>query len=255
MEKSIPKDTEWKKMYEFIVECGKVHDPYRFTVKIVEGLKDFLDFDDAIVLFLDGNRNIVDQYLYRFDKNWFHIFIEYYAKKNISPYFGMDVDASESEHHPRVELIDWKKIPYSDFIRDYIQENHLSESLAFVLYDLNGFARTVFSFDLKHGRHYSDHAVDIVKLLVPALNNLHKNFYVKIPGGFRHSNPLWNDAQLTERETQIVDLICQGVSPNNISKILHIATSTTYKHIAHIYEKFRVSSKQELLVKLLNTQR
>ncbi|MBQ8063256.1 MAG: DNA-binding response regulator, partial [Clostridia bacterium] len=56
----------------------------------------------------------------------------------------------------------------------------------------------------------------------------------------------------TDREVEIVDLICQGISPANISKILHIATSTTYKHIAHIYEKFHVSSRQELLVKLLN---
>ena len=94
--------------------------------------------------------------------------------------------------------------------------------------------------------------IEVLNILVPALNNLHKNFYVKIPGGFRQSNPLYADAQLTDREVEIVDLICQGVSPANISKILHIATSTTYKHIAHIYEKFHVSSRQALLVKLLN---
>lgn len=248
-------NVQWEALYNFIVDCGKVHDPYRFTVKIVGGLEPFLKFDDAVVLFLDGNRNIVDQYLDHFDKNWFHIFIEYYARQNISPYFGMNTDAAESDQHPFVNVLNWDEVPYSDFVRDYIRENHLSESLSFVLYDLNALPRTVVVFDLKDGKHFSERAINIVKLLVPALNNLHKNFYVKIPGGFRHSNPLWNDAQLTDRETEIVDLICQGVSPNNISKILHIATSTTYKHIAHIYEKFHVSSKQELLVKLLNTER
>lgn len=255
MKENTSQKTDWEKLYKFIVECGKVHDPYQFSVKIVRGLEKFLQFDDAVVIFLDGNRGIVDQYLYKFDKNWFHIFIEYYAKKEISPYFGMNTDAAENPNHPFVTVLDWNKVPDSDFVRDYIQENHLSESLTFLLYDLNGLPRSVFTFDLKHGKHFSETAIETMKILVPAINNLHKNFYVKIPGGFRHSNPLWNEAQLTDRESEIVDLICQGISPNNISKILHIATSTTYKHIAHIYEKFHVSSKQELLVKLLNTER
>ncbi|MBO7690688.1 MAG: hypothetical protein J6T14_07670, partial [Clostridia bacterium] len=148
--------------------------------------------------------------------------------------------------------IRWWDMPDSEFIREYINENRISESLSFVLYDLNRQPRSVFTFDMKDGKKFKKEDVELLYTLVPALNNLHKNFYVKIPGGFRHSNPLYTDAALTDREVEIVDLICQGVSPANISKILHIATSTTYKHIAHIYEKFHVSSRQELLVKLLN---
>jgi DNA-binding CsgD family transcriptional regulator len=41
------------------------------------------------------------------------------------------------------------------------------------------------------------------------------------------------------------------MTPTTISKSLYISKATTYKHIAHIYEKLHVSSLQELLVRLL----
>lgn len=243
----------WEKLYEFIVKCGKDHDPYHFTVTIVDGLKEFLDFDSAMIFFLDGNRNLVDQYLYNFNPNWLRIFNEYYSKtEELNGTFAWTAKADEQENEPFISYIRWWDMPDSEFLRDYIKENRINESLSFILYDLNRQPRSVFNFDMKDHKRFKAQDIEVLNVLVPALNNLHKNFYVKIPGGFRHSNPLYADAQLTDREVEIVDLICQGVSPANISKILHIATSTTYKHIAHIYEKFHVSSRQALLVKLLN---
>ena len=56
---------------------------------------------------------------------------------------------------------------------------------------------------------------------------------------------------LTRREQEVAQLLCEGVSPENIGKNLCISLSTTNKHIAHIYRKTKVSSRQELLVTLL----
>lgn len=244
---------DWEQLYKFIVKCGKEHDPYHFATVICDGLKDFLDIDSAEIFFLDGNRNLVDQYLYNFSANWIRIFNEYYSKLNeTTTIYGWRAAVNEPDSTPFISYIRWWDMPESEFIRDYIRENAINESLTFVLFDLNRQPRTVLNFDMRHGKKFKSQDIDILNELVPALNNLHKNFYVKIPGGVRYSNPLYTDAKLTDREVEIVDLICQGVSPANISKILHIATSTTYKHIAHIYEKFHVSSRQALLVKLLN---
>ncbi|MBO7690351.1 MAG: hypothetical protein J6T14_05910, partial [Clostridia bacterium] len=208
---------DWQKLYEFIVDCGEDHDPYHFTVSIVDGLKDFFDFDSAMVFFLDGNRNMVDQYLYNFNPNWIRIYLDYYSKmEDVAPRFGLNIEAAEMESGPFISYIRWWDMPDSEFIRDYINENRISESLSFVLYDLNRQPRSVFTFDMKDGKKFRKEDVELLYTLVPALNNLHKNFYVKIPGGFRHSNPLYTDAALTDREVEIVDLICQGVSPANI---------------------------------------
>lgn len=90
-----------------------------------------------------------------------------------------------------------------------------------------------------------------LQLAIPHLNNLHKNFYYQ---GFSRKvikRATWETANLTARETEIANLLCQGISPANISRTLYISLSTTYKHIANIYKKMHVSSQQELLVRLL----
>jgi DNA-binding CsgD family transcriptional regulator len=100
-------------------------------------------------------------------------------------------------------------------------------------------------------KNFSNDELMNLQLAIPQLNNLHKNFYYQ---GFSLNaikRDTWETANLTAREAEIADLLCQGVSPANISRTLYIAPTTTYKHIAHIYEKMHVSSQQELLVRLL----
>lgn len=246
---------DWDRIYQFVLDCGSVHDPYRFSTHVVDGFHTLMDFDSAMVFFLDGNRRIVDQYLCNFDPRLFRLYVEYYSKIDMSSSgIGLFLDAAEPGNEPFIFHIDWTQVPPSDFLTEYVSETDTGESLTFVLYDLNRQPRSVFTFNVRTGKHFSDADLEQLDLVVPLLNNYHKNFYVKIPGGFRHSNPLYTEANLTKRETEIVDLICQGVSSVNISKILHIAPSTTYKHVTHIFEKFHVANRQELLVKLLNQE-
>lgn len=66
------------------------------------------------------------------------------------------------------------------------------------------------------------------------------------------SQTFWKEANLTAREIEVVDLLIQGIAPQEIAKILYISMSTTYKHITHIYGKFQVSNRQELMCRLLS---
>ena len=52
---------------------------------------------------------------------------------------------------------------------------------------------------------------------------------------------------LTPREQEVFVLLAQGRSSTFISKELFISTNTVRKHIAHVYEKLGVHSRQELL--------
>jgi DNA-binding CsgD family transcriptional regulator len=92
--------------------------------------------------------------------------------------------------------------------------------------------------------------MNIMAVILPHLNNLHKNFF------FNSSDSSLNTGGaipgLTARESEITALLCKGVVPALIGEQLFISLTTVYKHIAHIYEKLSVSSRQELLVKLYN---
>ena len=98
---------------------------------------------------------------------------------------------------------------------------------------------------------FTDHEIETVKLLTAHLNNLYKNMFVRPSGQLRIWDKARDEVDLTPREKEVLDLLCQGVKPAFISRELRISIGTTNKHIAHIYKKFGVDSKQELLVKLL----
>jgi len=57
-----------------------------------------------------------------------------------------------------------------------------------------------------------------------------------------------SDAQLTNREKEIVDLISGGLSNKEIAARLHIATHTVKSHVHNILEKLALSSRLQIAV-------
>jgi len=58
--------------------------------------------------------------------------------------------------------------------------------------------------------------------------------------------------ELTPREVQIADLVCQGLRNNRIAESLHIQPATVQVHVRNIYRKIRVKGKINMLLKFLN---
>jgi len=59
------------------------------------------------------------------------------------------------------------------------------------------------------------------------------------------------DAQLTEREKEVLQLLAQGYINKEIASKLEIAVSTVRSHIEHIYEKLHVRCRTEAAAKYL----
>jgi DNA-binding NarL/FixJ family response regulator len=60
---------------------------------------------------------------------------------------------------------------------------------------------------------------------------------------------------LTPRECQIAELICQGLRNGNIAKYLNIKPGTVKTHIRNIYRKIKVESKITMLLKFVTETR
>ena len=50
---------------------------------------------------------------------------------------------------------------------------------------------------------------------------------------------------LTPRESEVHELLAQGLTNEEIAKVLYISLSTTKVHVKHIYEKLGVRSRLE----------
>lgn len=242
----------WEKGSEYLLRVGAIREPYRFCVAALESMHSLVKFDEGMFLMLDGNRRVARKYFSNISKYWSSLYMEYYAR--LSPKdFDLNQEVSEGLDGSYVRVIRWEDYHSSDndFISEYIRPRGLKESLAFTLFDLNGMPATAFSLDRVKGQGFSPRDIEVVKTVALHLNNLYKNLFVRPEGQVR----IWErgigaDA-LTPREREVVDLICQGVTPANISRELHISIGTTNKHISHIYRKLEVENRQELLVRLL----
>ncbi|MBQ8563112.1 MAG: helix-turn-helix transcriptional regulator [Firmicutes bacterium] len=243
-------EARWKELYNFFNICGHSHNPRSFALDILENIGTICPHDQAVVFFLDGNCKVVGMELKNHNEKSLRMYLDYYANIEDKEYGGFDSNR-ENPNQPTINVRDWNRETSTEFIPHYIMPMGLKYSCGFALYDLNANPRTVFALDRLSASQFTNGELYNLQLAVTMLNNLHKNFYYQ---GFSLGSvkqAVWEEAKLTAREIEIVDLLSQGISPGNISKILYISQSTTYKHIAHIYEKMGVSSQQELLVKLL----
>lgn len=240
----------WKKFYNFILLCGNVHELKAFSVEILSNLRELCNFDQSSIYFLDGNGKVCNQYLMNIDKQWSAMYLEYYSKVENGNY-GLERSFRENSAKPAINIRIWGEEPSTEFVTHYIGPRNLKYSLGFALFDINGMPRTVFALDKIRGENFTDDEFMTLCLAVPLLNNLHKNFFCQQTSRQGVDQISWETTNLTDREIEITNLLCQGISPAIISESLYIAKSTTYKHISNIYEKMHVTTLQELLVRLL----
>lgn len=171
------RELPWEKLYNFILHCGNVHEPYQFSVEILSGLREFCQFDLALVYFLDGNRKVRDQYLINISERWSNMYLEYYSKLNVDLY-DVSREFFEPASKADVYIHDWTKEPTNEFVSDYIHAMGLKRTLGFGLFDLNRVPRTVFALDRLSDAPFTEQEIAILRHLVPQLNNLHKNFFM-----------------------------------------------------------------------------
>lgn len=60
-------------------------------------------------------------------------------------------------------------------------------------------------------------------------------------------------ANLTKRETEVLDLLCKGKSYKVIADDLYISPDTVRYHLKNIYKKLQVNSKYEAMLKALKS--
>lgn len=248
-------EISWEQIYDYVLACGSVHDPYHFIVTALDEINTLIPYDQGLVYCLDENRNVVAQHLVNIKPRWSNMYLEYYSQLQGTTR-TLDVTVNENFGLPHVEQIMWSDEPTSEFKLNYIMARGVTASLAMVLFDQNSLPRVSFSLDRTRSPRFSEKRMDIARLVTAQLGNLYKNFFIstsEIPGKKRtDKDPV--TVLLTRREREVVDLMCQGLAPAHVAATLHISTSTAYKHIAHIYKKLHVSSQQELLVRVLGNR-
>jgi DNA-binding CsgD family transcriptional regulator len=199
--------------------------------------------------FLDDQGEIVDKFLLGVDPQIFDEYKERYSKVD-GGYYSVSRRVKKYSELVRVEELahDWTVERDDEFFTRHLKPQGIRYSFGLPLYDMQNSLRCTIILDRVGREKYGHTEMNIMTTILPHLNNLHKNYFFNSSNSGRNADGAIPG--LTARENEIALLLCRGVAPTLIGEQLFISLTTVYKHLAHIYEKLSVSSRQELLVKL-----
>ena len=234
----------WKDIYDLAVQCCQFRDVRSFTISFLQEIRKMVDFDEALLFYLDGRQKLEDYYLYNINPKWMSLYLNYYSHADRGMY---GIAQRDLEHLDDVYVHRWKFEKSTEVIPDYIRPRNLVSSLGFPLHDGAGSVRTVIAFDRLTSAPFSEEEIELIRAVRKLLNPYHRLLFgvsAKTDGGKMETQ------LLTARENEVLNLLRQGLAPANIAHILHITVPTTNRHISNIYKKLKVNSRGELMAKI-----
>ena len=243
----------WINIHEFLLKTGSIRVPKDFCLYLTENVNKLIHYDQARVYFINDNGKVYDTVLYGADRNWIEAYLQYYSKIEGGRY-SIGREGQRSKSNVVNHTFDWSnpENKNNEFIMDYIKPHCLRHSLSILFHDASDLTKTIITFDRTSSSEYTQKEILIFNIIQSHSDNLHKNLHVLQKRDRSNLAAKESKELLTQRESEIVHLICEGVTPASISQKLCLSTSTVYKHIANIYAKMNITNRQELILTMLN---
>ena len=262
-------ESDLLRAYDLVLACGEAATLEGFTLAVLQGVHQVCPFERGVIYFFDGNGRLQRHRLFNYEKNWVSDYFEYYSKiQNARYQIPMRIPEIGEEvpfllensfvktpwvpHAPKSSLrvLDWSAARRDEFVRDHVGGIGARYSLGFGLFDREGLLRLTFIGNRTSATPYAGAELRPISLAIPHLNALYSALSrqpaprQRLPEGC---------GTLTPREREITQLLCEGISTQNICRRLKISQNTLYVHTSHIFQKLQVSSRQELLSRFLNS--
>ncbi|MBN1316010.1 MAG: hypothetical protein JXA42_11095 [Anaerolineales bacterium] len=245
----------WMRIHEYLLKIGNIREPKDFCVQAIKNIYSLIPYDQARVYFVNENGKIYDDFLIGVEKRWSDVYIEYYSRIETSRFSISKRLNNELSLNSNLEggVLDWSDYEHNDeFITCYIKPQGLKFSAGSGFHSADNFIKSFYTLDRTSQSGYTRWEINIMSIIQSHLDNLHKNLFV-LPT--KNSSLIKNPAAqklLTQRESEIAELLCKGLTPDKISNRLTISLPTVYKHMSNMHEKLDVSNRQELLLKLID---
>jgi len=244
------RELPWEKIHDFLLASGSIRDPMELGIEVIKNIYNLVPYDQARLYFIDGNGKVFNEVLFGVDKRWSKEYLEYYSQIENGRY-STNREPLVRRNKYEVSIREWDAHQPDEFITDYIKPQGLRYSTGFCLHDANHSRKCLCILDRTKNNRYTTEEIEILSVVQPELDNLHQNLFVLPPTSSTYREESSQEVPLTPREAEITCLLCEGITTANISKKLSLSISTVYRHIANIYNKLQVSSRQELIVRML----
>lgn len=245
-------EREWNTINNILLELYMIDDVQVLFQKIMKIIRMLIPYSQGFSALVgkDQKLKLDSIYCINMDKNTKNSYIEKYYDEDYLKYlfeFAEDTvvyrDTDILEDNVRKETIFYKKflkpldIPYG----------------CGILMIKNGTVIGIINLFRKEAlKDFSDKDIYILNILKKHLLNI----VSKILESQQHKTveqyyiEARQEYELTNREQEILELLCNGYSNSEICEQLTISVSTVKKHIYNIYEKTSVNSRTQLINKI-----
>lgn len=236
-------------MYRFLIRCSSENDPTDFLAAVVRELQDLVPYDQARILFLDISGKIAGSLLYGVSQKSWKVFMDYYQDDISGSIYSLKSPLHLSSGE-KINFCDWtdpERIrEHEEFYSDYVRPLRLKHCMGIGFSDAENCLRAIISLDRTRDCPYSLNEKRLIRAVYPLLGNYFTALMTTPNQKFSIVAVWGTQYELTKREIEIVDLMTSGLSAGQISERLGLSVKTVYRHTANIYEKLRISSREEL---------
>lgn len=250
-----PKD---KIIYQLLLHCGQQRTVADFCCQLIKELPPLILYNQARIIFIDKSGQINGVRLFGVKESKWRDFLYYYENnmvfkqyrfKEPERLFGKDKIAAQNYWCYMNQQSEF----HHDFVNDYVRSLRLLHALGIGFCDQENCLRSILVLERMKDPPFQESEMEILRQIHPLLENYHIDLLLQ-PGN--DSYPLVAFEQsyhLTKRESEIIGLLMEGLTPALISQRIGISVKTVNRHIANIYTKCRISNRQQLY-KLFTSQ-
>jgi DNA-binding CsgD family transcriptional regulator len=248
---------EWEQFNRMVCEMNRIRDLIKFRKKFLTMLGGFVAFDLAD-FYLNDTRSpnkvklvdpvVVSRFSQKFNEKFM---LEYDRNYGQVDYVKWIFSSHESVVYRESDLINNQMRMKSTFYQDYLKPAGFDYVAGVSIADHGVCVGAITLYRTECYGDFNDKDLYILNQLVPHLQNKliagTEAFENTLSQSAGTSYYLTHEFNLTKREIQILRLLCDGKSNNEISSLLSISVNTVKKHIGNIFIKLNVNSRTQLV--------
>ncbi len=249
------KKGEWEKLNDLTASLHGIQNLKAMRQTFLGKLSQLIEFDfsDFSLGSLTPNKGrsmlidpvVVSSLPHTTEEKFIHLYEECYQ--------GLDYVNWIFSHHQSIaykesDLIDSKLRVETDFYKEYLSKFDLGLVAGVSIISSGRFVGAVTLYKSESKKDFSSKDLYILNQLLPHLQiRLASSEEATLKNKQQIYNLLVYNYHLTKKEIDIVGQIKEGLTNQEISDINFTSINTTKNHIAHIYDKFTVKSRTQLL--------
>ena len=244
------KEAEWNIINTILLDLYTVSDVKILASKTLSELPLLIPFSKGYFIFLDEKKEISK------DLSFFLGFEESAVEKYIGTKHEKDYlqylysFASESTVYKDSAMLDETVCTETEFYRFFLRPEGISFDAGIVLAKNQEIIAVFNMFRGESQGDFSEKDLYILNILKKHFENMVVNAFQTEKTGYSEEKSLLKaveDFSLSEREADVLRLIADGRSNNDISEQIHVSLSTVKKHVYNIFNKAGVNSRAQLI--------